>query len=171
MTAQWYALHSKPRKEAFLWAQLCLHKIESYCPRIRVQPVNPRARKVRPYFPGYVFGRMDLGQINKRMVLWIPGSAGIVSFGGIPSHVPEDMIAAIRRRVDEINAAGGERLDGLKPGDVVTVQEGPFRGYEAIFDARISGEARVRVLLKLLNRSQIGLELPGGQIRLLRKKQ
>jgi transcription antitermination factor NusG len=82
------------------------------------------------------------------------------------------MIAGIRRRVDEVNSAGtagGERLDGLKPGDVVTVHEGPFRGYEAIFDARMSGDERVRVLLKLLNRSQIGLELPGGQIR--RKKQ
>ena len=169
MTAQWYALHSKPRKEAFLWAQLGLHEIEGYCPRIRVQPVNPRARKVRPYFPGYVFGRMDLGQINKRMVLWIPGSAGIVSFGGIPSHVPEGMIAAIRRRVDEINAAGGERLDGLKPGDVVTVQEGPFKGYEAIYEARLSGEDRVRVLLKLLNRHHFPLELPGRQMQ--RKKQ
>ena len=169
MTAQWYALHSKPRKEAFLWAQLCLHKIKSYCPRIRVQPVNPRARKVRPYFPGYVFGHMDLEQTNTSTFRWMPGSAGIIAFGGIPSHVPEGMIAAIRRRVDEVNSAGGELLDGLKPGDLVTVQEGPFRGYEAIFDARISGEARVRVLLKLLNRSQIGLELPGGQIR--RKKQ
>jgi len=169
MTAEWYALHSKPMKEALLWEQLSLHEIESYYPRLRIQPVNPRARKIKAYFPRYVFGYMDLEQINLSTFQWMPGSSGIVSFDGVPSHVPDNLIAAIRRRVDEINAAGGELFDGLKPGDVVTVQEGPFKGYEAIYDARLSGEDRVRVLLKLLNRHHFPLELPGRQIQ--RKKQ
>ena len=169
MTPQWYALHSKPMKEALLWEQLSLNEIEGYYPRIRVKPANPRARKIKPYFPGYVFGRVDLEQTNMTRLWWMPGSAGIVSFDGMPSHVPEVMIAAIQRRVDEINAAGGELFDRLKTGDVLTVQEGPFRGYEAIFDARLSGDDRVRVLLKLLIRQQVPLELPGRQIR--RKKQ
>ena len=169
MTAQWYALHSKPRKEELLWEQLGLHKIESYHPRIRIQPVNPRARKFKAYFPGYTFAYVDLEQTHLSTFRWMPGAAGIVSFDGVPSHVPQDMIAAIRRRVDEINAAGGELFDGLNPGDVVTVHEGPFTGYEAIFNARISGEDRVRVLLKLLGRQQFPLELPGRQIQ--RKKQ
>lgn len=43
---------------------------------------------------------------------------------------------------------GGETFDRLKAGDGVTVQAGPFRGYGAIFDARLPGDARVRVLLK-----------------------
>jgi hypothetical protein len=47
--------------------------------------------------------------------------------------------------------------------------ERPFSSYEAIFDVRLSGDERVRVLLKLLNRQQIPLELPGRQIQ--RKKQ
>jgi hypothetical protein len=47
--------------------------------------------------------------------------------------------------------------------------EGSFSGYEAIFDACLSGDERVWVLLKLLNRQQIPLELPGRQIQ--RKKQ
>ena len=169
MTPQWYALHSKPIKEALLWEQLSLNEIEGYYPRIRVQPANPRARKIKPYFPGYVFGRVDLEQTNMTALWWIPGSAGIVSFDGMPSHVPEVMIAAIRRQVDEINAAGGELFDRLKTGDVLTVQDGPFKGYEAIFDARLSGDERVRVLLKLLNRPQMPLEIPGRQIQ--RKKQ
>ena len=169
MTAQWYALHSKPMKEALLCEQLSLHEIEGYYPRLRVQPVNPRARKIKPYFPGYVFGRVDLEQTKLTSLWWLPGSAGIVSFDGIPSNVPDNMIAAIRRRVDEVNVAGGELLDGLKAGDFVTIEDGPFKGYEAIFDARLSGDERVRVLLKLLKRQQFPLELPGRQIQ--RKKQ
>ncbi|HEU0296198.1 MAG TPA: hypothetical protein VFR47_25910 [Anaerolineales bacterium] len=57
MTAHGYALHSKPMKEALLWQQLSLHEIEGYYPCLRVQPV-------KPYFPGYAFGRVDLEQVN-----------------------------------------------------------------------------------------------------------
>lgn len=165
MTAQWYALHSKPMEEALLWEQLRLREIESYYPRIRVRPVNPRARKDKAYFPGYVFGRVDLEQTDLSVFQRLPGSAGIVSFGGMPSYIPDNLIAAIRRRVTEINAVGGELLDRLKAGDIIIVHEGPFRGYEAIFDAHLSGAERVRVLLKLLSRQQIPLELPVRQIQ------
>ena len=166
MTAQWYALQSKPMKEFLLFEQLNLRCIESYFPYIRVRPVNPRARKLRAYFPGYVFGRLDLEQTSISTLQWIPGTLGIVSFDGVPSYVPDNLIGAIRRRVDEINAAGGELLRRLKTGDPLTIQDGPFRGFEAIFDAHTSGEERVRVLLKLLNRKQIPLELSVEQIRI-----
>lgn len=169
MTIQWYALHSKPMKEALLQEQLTLHQIEGYYPRINVQPVNPRSRKVRPYFPGYIFGHMDLEQTKMTMFQWLPGSSGIVNFDGLPANIPDSLIAAIRQRVAQINAEGRELVDGLKSGDVVTIQAGPFTGYEAIFDARLSGNERVRVLLKLLNRKQLLLELPNLQIQ--RKKQ
>jgi transcriptional antiterminator RfaH len=165
MTAQWYALHSKPGKESFLSEQLNLREIECYFPYIRVQPVNPRARKLKPYFPGYVFARLDLEQTGPSTLQWIPGAVGIVSFDGIPSHVPESLINAIRRHVDEINAAGREHLAGLKPGETVLIQGGPFEGYEAILDARLPGSERVRVLLKLLQARQVNVELPAEQIR------
>ncbi len=169
MTAHWYVLHSKPMKEALLWEQLNLQQIESYYPCIRVQPVSPHARRMKPYFPGYIFGYVDLERVTLSTLQWMPGAAGIVSFDGIPSSIPDNVIAAIRRRVDEINVAGGELFDGLKRGDVVRIEEGPFSGYEAIFDARLSGEERVRVLLKLLNKQQFPIELPSSHIR--RKKQ
>ena len=165
MPVEWYTLHSKSMKEAFLSEQLSLRKVEVYYPCVRVQPVNPRSRKVRPYFPGYLFVHLNLEEANLSMLQWIPGSLGIVAFGGMPSHVPDNLITAIQRRVDEINAFGGEFFDELKSGDIVTIREGPFRGYEAIFDVRLSGDERVRVLLKLLGRQQIPLELPVRQIK------
>jgi transcription antitermination factor NusG len=92
---------------------------------------------------------------------WIPGAVGIVSFDGTPAFVPDSLINAIRRHVDEINAAGGEHLAGLKRGEAVVIQGGPFEGYEAILDARLPGSERVRVLLKLLQR-QMNVELPAS---------
>ena len=165
MTTQWYALHSKPMKEALLREQLSLHQVESYYPYISVQPVSPRARRVKPYFPGYIFGHLDLERTSLSTLQWMPGAAGIVSFDGTPSPIPDNLIAEIRHRVDEINTAGGELFYGLKSGDMVTIHDGPFSGYDAIFDARLSGEERVRVFLNLLNKQQFPLELSAGQIQ------
>jgi transcriptional antiterminator RfaH len=156
-------------KEALLWQQLNLQGIESYYPCIRIHPANIHARRIKPYFPGYLFGYVDLERVNLSVLQWMPGASGLVSFDGMPSSVPDNVIAAIRKRVDEINANGGELFFGLKPGDTVTIQDGPFSGYDAIFDSRLSADDRVRVLLKLLNRQQFPLELSSRQIK--RKKQ
>ena len=169
MPVSWYVLRSKPNKEEFLAGQLAAHGIRVYHPRIRVQAVNPRARKVRPYFPSYVFVQVDLGSVNASTLHWMPGATGLVSYGGEPASVPDTLVTAINRRVDAINAAGGELFDGLKSGDTVVIQAGPFEGYEAVFDNRISGSERVRVLLKLLQRRMQPLDLPAGQVRLKKK--
>ena len=165
MTALWYAMHSKPRKEALLWEQLRIRKIEAYHPCICVQPVNPRARKEKSYFPGYVFVRVDLEHVNWSYLQWMPGATGLVSFDGQPASVPDALIRAIRHRVEEINAGGGEQLEGLKRGDLVVIQGGLFDGYQAVFDTKLSGNERVRVLLTLLQAQQKRVELPAGQIR------
>jgi len=158
-------MRSKPNKEDFLARQFEVQGLRVYYPRIRVRAVNPRARKVRPYFPGYLFVQADLEQMCRSTLQWLPGAAGLVSFGGEPASVPESLIQAIRRRVDEVNVSDAELLKGLSQGQLVTIQAGPFAGHEAIFDARLSGDERVRVLLKLINKQQLPLELPAGQIQ------
>jgi transcription antitermination factor NusG len=166
MDTSWYVLHSKPRKEEFLLAQLQLHGFEAYCPLVRVTTVNPRARKVRPYFPGYVFLSVDLNHAKASSLHWMPGAIGFVSFDGIPACVPDGLVPTIRQRVEAVNASGGELFHELEPGAPVRVTEGPFAGYEAIFDARLPGTERVRVLIKLIQqRRQLTVELPAGQIR------
>ena len=85
--------------------------------------------------------------------------------------VSDSLIATLRKRLDEIEAAGGELFDGLKPGDRVQIQAGPFAGYEAIFDARLSGSERVRVLLKFLQGRILQVDLPAGQVAKKDKKQ
>ncbi|OQY94905.1 MAG: hypothetical protein B6D39_00780, partial [Anaerolineae bacterium UTCFX2] len=73
--------------------------------------------------------------------------------------------------LDGINAAGGELFSGLKPGDSVWISDGPFKGYEAIFDERVAGSERVRVLLEFLgSKRQVSLTLRAGQIEQRKKK-
>ena len=161
----WYALRSKPRKEDIIWRQLVSHGFEVFYPRIRVQPVNPRSRRLKPYFPGYLFVFSDLDEVGVSLFQWMPHTLGLVSFGGEPASVPDNLIHSIRMRVEEINLAGGETFAGLKSGDTVWISDGPFRGYEAIFDARLPGSERVRVLLEFLGSSRkVAVTLNSGQI-------
>jgi transcriptional antiterminator RfaH len=164
MNLQWYVLRSKPNKELPLWRELNVHGFECFYPQLRVKPVNPRSRKIRPYFPGYLFLHADIEKAGASTFQWMPFSNGLVAFGDELATVPENLIQAISRHVEEINAAGGEQLAGLKQGDAVKIQGGPFDGYEAIFDACLPGKERARVLLKLLQQRQISVEIPAAQI-------
>lgn len=171
MSNLWYALRSKPRKEEIVWRQVLSHGFETFYPRLRVQPVNPRARKIKPYFPGYLFVHIDLEKIGLSAFKWMPHTLGLVSFGGEPAIVPENLIHDIQKRVDEINTAGGEVLEGLKKGDEIRINEGPFRGYEAIFDYTLPGNERVRVLLELLgNQRRVPVELDAGSIQAINRR-
>ena len=164
MTLSWYAIRSKPRKEEALWGQLLAREFETFYPRLRVHPVNPRARKVAPYFPGYMFVKGDLREIGPSTFNYMPFSAGLVSFGGEPAPVSETFIRDLTRRLHEIVDAGGMLFDGLNTGDPVRIREGPFEGFEALFDARLSGKDRVRVLLQMLSDRMVPVELAANWI-------
>ena len=163
----WYVIHSKPQKEALLRERLRFQQVEVYLPSIRVKPVNPRARKEQPFFPGYLFIHADLEQISVSELQRIPGATGMVCFGGDPAIVGDSLIRTIQRQVEEINDSANTYLDRLKPGDLVVISDGPFATYKAMFDCRLSGSDRVRVLLELLQDQKIRLELSGRQLQLL----
>ena len=165
MSTHWYALRSKPRKEEVLWRQLKSQGYNVFYPRLRVNPVNPRASKVKPYFPSYMFIQVDIGEVGISTFQWMPHALGLVSFDGEPASVPENLIHAIAKKVEAIAEAGGEFFAGLKPGDHVRIADGPFAGYEAIFDARLPGSERVRVLIQMLNdQRRLPIELHAGQV-------
>jgi len=169
MAVSWYAIRSKPNKEDFLAGQLEAYGVEVFYPRIFVKTVNPRARKVRPYFPSYLFVHVDLEKVNTSTLRWMPGAVSLISFDGEPAAVPDLLISTIQRQIEFINASEKKFVDGLKPGDSVLVQDGPFAGYEAIFDGRISGRDRVRVLLNFLQKRQVPIDLREQQIGRLKR--
>lgn len=165
MSLKWYALHSKPNREEFLVEQLKSRDIEVYYPFLRVRPVNPRAKTRKPFFPGYLFIRADLQKGNSLSFDHVPGAANLVCFGGEAAHVPENIIQAIRTKVEILNSSP-EVDSAVQPGDIVTVQNGPFEGYEAVVDTRLSGADRVRILLNLLQAKNLTVELPLSQVKL-----
>jgi transcription antitermination factor NusG len=117
-----------------------------------VKPVNPRASKIKSYFPRYIFVHADIQSLGVSGLKWIPGVIGLVEFGGEIALIPDEFITTLRRRISEIEMAGGLHLEGLQQGDKIAIKGGPFTGYDAIFDHRLSDQARVQVLLRWMGR-------------------
>lgn len=165
----WYVLHSKPKKEQWLYKQLHALDINVYCPRLNTQAAKPHSHIVKPYFPGYLFVNVDLELMGISLLQWIPGSLGLISFGGEPASVPEGLLQRIRRRVDELNGAQNRIVDNLQPGDELSIQSGPFAGYDAIFCTRLRDTERVQVFLKVLQEQGMKIDLPVNQIRVTKQ--
>ena len=151
MKPEWYALRVKPHKEHTVYKLLRSRDVDVFLPLVNVIPVNPRSAKVRPYFPGYMFVYADLKELGNNALSWIPGTHGLVNFGGDPTPVPKVLIEQLQQRLSEIELAGGIALEGLEQGNRVRIISGPLAGYEGIFDIRLEGKDRVQILLAFMS--------------------
>jgi transcriptional antiterminator RfaH len=147
-----------------LHEQLLAREIECFFPRIQVIPVNPRSRKVRPYFPGYIFVKTNLDETGANTFKWMPYAQQLVAFDGIPSPVPAAIIEQLRSLLAQINSQGGVKVEKFSPGEQVKVTDGPFEGYQGIFDIHLSGTNRAKILIDLLGSRQLPVELDIDQI-------
>jgi transcriptional antiterminator RfaH len=164
MRHDWYVLRSKPWKEEALSRLVQSNGYEVFYPRIPARPVNPRARKVLPYFPGYLFVRTGLQDARAPTFRWMPFSQGLVRVGGEPASVSDLIVCSIQSRVAQIWESKGLPHRAFNPGDRLIVEEGVFEGYRGIFDAYISGNERVRILLQMLNDRFIPVEIEADRL-------
>lgn len=140
---EWYAVRSKPRKEATTALLLGQGGIEVYLPQV----VTGGRRE--PFFPGYLFCRVEAASAALSRVHYTPGVVSVLGYGDEPSPVPEALIEALQRRLS------GKREPGVRyqVGERVVITGGPLKGIEAVFAGHLSGNGRVAVLLELLKRT------------------
>ena len=151
MSSHWYTLHVKPHKEPAVYYLLNLRGIEVYYPVLKVNPVNPRSRKERPFFPGYMFVKVDLDVTGAETLRWTEGTYGVVQFADEPTIVPEKLIEDVKEHLIKYSAELAIQKPEFEKGDKVRIVNGLFEGYDAIFDMQLSGNDRVQVLLAYLN--------------------
>jgi len=129
----WYLVRTKPGKERWVRDQLAARLSEVFLPMLRAR--MPRwgrlAMSIAPLFPCYVFARLDL-QNEYFTVKYLAGLNGLVSAGIDPIVVPDAIVTEIRSRgVGDVVEIPEDPYDSGQP---VRVVEGPFRGFEAIFE-------------------------------------
>jgi transcriptional antiterminator RfaH len=148
---QWYALFTKPRAEYQVEQVLQSRDIETYLPSVPVWRARRRRMETEPLFAGYLFTKICLDEVGISEIAWTPGLRHIVgAAGGDPPPVPNEVIAFIRRRVATLDPQRPGA--NLRPGDPVTVTDGPLKELEAVFEQHLSGLERAQILVRVLGR-------------------
>lgn len=149
----WYAVFTKPRREALAEENLQRQGYSVCLPRLATQ--RRRNGKwidaVEPLFPRYLFVAAGNECQSLAPVRSTLGVCGLVRFGGQLATVPEAVVEALRHRQDPDTEACARRSP-FRPGEGVEFRTGPFTGLKGIFDME-AGEERVYVLLDLLGKT------------------
>lgn len=147
----WLLLRTRPRRESLAAEHLGGRGIEAYLPRVlEVRTHRRAARDPLPLFPSYLFAHVVLRD-RHAAVVYCPGVAGLVHFGGFVAAVEDEVVAALRRREGTRGylLPGTARRD-LAKGARVRIRGGPLAGFAGLVSRHQPGTARVQLLLDLV---------------------
>jgi len=135
----WYVLRTKSLQEDRAAANLTAWGVETFSPKLPPK----RNRLFEPLFPRYLFVRFDPSRMLHK-VRFTRGVLYVVSFGGVPAVVTEEVITMIRCRAQQEER---ERLDSFQPGDRVLVMAGPLQNLIGVFEKDLPSQKRIQILL------------------------
>lgn len=143
----WHVLYTKPHSEFQVRSGLVSRGIECYLPTSRVP--KPRAGRpvLRAFFPCYLFARFDSEEVGRSSIAYLPGLRRVVEFAGEPAVVDAALVEHVMERL-ATPLPRDESGRTLGRGDAVEILAPGFEEIDAVFDARLSPEGRVRVFLR-----------------------
>jgi len=146
----WYALQHKPGQGDRALTHLQNQDIACFYPKITVEKIRAgkRTRKLEPLFPGYLFVNLEQTDPVWAKLRSTRGILRVVSFANKPAAIPDDVIKHIKDSLHAVAEQGG-----IKPGQAVDLEDGPFKGISAIFQA-YDGEERAIVLISFMQKQQ-----------------
>ncbi|KPQ29174.1 MAG: transcription elongation factor/antiterminator RfaH [Marinobacter excellens HL-55] len=144
----WYALQHKPAQGDRALQHLLNQDVSCYYPKIEVEKIRAgkRSQKLEPLFPGYLFVNLEQTDPMWSKLRSTRGVARIVGFSNKPAAISDEVIEHIKVSLVKVAQQGG-----IKPGQPVELDEGPFKGISAIFQA-YDGEERAVVLVSFMQR-------------------
>ncbi len=149
----WYAVRTKPRQEDRAAGNLRTLGIETFSPKIGEtcysEKLGERSLIIKALFPGYMFARFGADEMLHKVNL-TRGVSYVVSFGGKPTRLDNEVIAMIQSQMgtDKLVRVGG---DLLNYGAKVVIRDGPLKDLVAVFQYEMKGTDRVMLLLRTLN--------------------
>lgn len=151
--AHWYAVHTKPHRERSVQEFLLSRGIETYLPTLTESSRDSGCGgQGRPFFSCYLFARLDPSKVAFSALNWSPGVNRVVSFGGRPAIVPDEVLQRLQERLARLDGRDYYRGLPLHPGDRLRATKGALKGMEAVFDRRLSSGDRARVFVEILGR-------------------
>lgn len=147
--AHWIVAATKPKAEFIAKMFLERQGYDVYLPLF----VSADTPQPTPMFPSYLFVDLEPCAGQWRPINNTTGISprGVLRTGEAPSILPTRHIDTLIRR-EEAGVIRLKRRDAvrdLKPGEAVRIHEGPFTGFEGVFE-REAADDRVRVLIDIL---------------------
>lgn len=154
----WYAVHAKRYREGVAAACVRALGLEVFLPLVKVDWLPHAVIKFesKPLFAGYFFARFS-PELRLDAVESARGVLHVIKSGTCPVLVDEEVVQEIRQRVD---SDGLIRLgrNVLRPGDRVSIQEGPFAGMVGRVEAELNDQRRVVILLEALCKARVWVD-------------
>lgn len=146
---RWYAVYCQPHRERTAAAHLRYQDYTVFLPeREKTRRHARRIEKVRrPFFPGYLFIRLDINRQRWRNINSTVGVIRVVMQNDHPAPAPVGIVETLLAACDDkqILHLGPELTVGQK----VRVIDGPFTDLVGELD-QLTDYERVRVLLDIL---------------------
>jgi transcription antitermination factor NusG len=158
---RWYAACTCANHEKRVTAVLDARDVENFLPLYSsVRRWKDRRVSLElPLFPGYVFVRLALR--DRLRVLQIAYVVRLVSFGGLPTALPDAEMEIMRSALSERLRAEPHPFSIV--GRRVRITGGPFAGLEGVLK-RKKGSLRVVVSLELIQRS-VAVDVDAADVR------
>ena len=144
-TNRWYLLSTKSRSERIVYDNLLNQGHDTFLPTLA------HTNESAPVFPGYIFVKPRPGS-SYVSIKSTRGVKQFIKFGDQFPNVAESLIEYLRTRIEHFETLAMHQKKYQK-GQIVYVENGPFKNFEAIFDT-YDKDKNVFILLKFLESTQ-----------------
>jgi transcriptional antiterminator RfaH len=148
--AKWYAIRTKPQEEDRAEINLRTWHVQTFAPKFKELRTSGYGDRYvsKPLFSSYIFARFNADK-QLHNINYTRGVQNVVSFGGRPISIDDNVIVLLRATVDVDGCIGKDKE--LEPGDRVRINSGPFKSLVGIFKRRTKDKDRVKILLDAMN--------------------
>lgn len=150
---QWYLVFTKVKAELKVQEHLCRQGYTTYLPMTQ-RKIRRNGKYIytrEPFFPRYIFIKLNIEIDNWSPIRSTIGVACIVRFGGMPAVVPAALLVALKQQ-ENLARLQPKAEKQLQLGDKVMVLDGPFAGYQGVFQ-QVKSVERVAILLDIVGRN------------------
>jgi transcriptional antiterminator RfaH len=148
----WFAIYTHPRQEGRAENNLRSWGVETFNPKLRgCRPNTFTGRPVyviKSFFSRYIFARFTASELLRKVCL-TRGVHSVVSFGGTPIPVCDEIISIIKSQTDKDGLVW--TWNELELGDKVVISDGMFRDFVGVFKCELRHANRVMILLTTIN--------------------
>ena len=160
----WVAVATHPNAEGQAVQNLKRQGYECYCPRTRVLRRHARRSETveRPFFPGYLFVRLDPARDRWRPIMHSRGVRTIVRFGEELGVAPDGVVESLMAREANEGLNPPPASERLEVGQQVSLHGTPFDDFLCTVQS-LEPRDRVCVLLDLMQQ-QVRMVVPSGNV-------